>query len=59
VQLKLDDLMSRPAPGPKAYSVTQLVQQASRLVETHFGDLWVEGEVSNYRQPSSVTSTSR
>jgi len=53
VQLKLDDLMSRPAPGPKAYSVTQLVQQASRLVETHFGELWVEGEVSNFRQPSS------
>ena len=49
-QLKLDT----PKPPPtKAYTVAQLVRQASRRLESHFADVWVEGEVSNLSRPRS------
>ena len=50
-QIKLGD-MNRPPP-PKAYTVAQLVRLASRRLESHFADIWVEGEVSNLSRPRS------
>lgn len=50
-----------PSPGeaaqqakePHIYGVGELVQLASRRLEQTFPDIWVEGEVSNLRSPSS------
>jgi exodeoxyribonuclease VII large subunit len=39
--------------GPKVFSVSELVRRASRRLESGFGDVWVEGEVSNLKTPSS------
>jgi exodeoxyribonuclease VII large subunit len=52
-QLDFGDLKKREPPGPAVYTVTQIVQLASRHLETRFGDLWVEGEVSNLSRPTS------
>ena len=50
-QLKMPDA---PRPPPtRAYTVAQLVRQASRRLESHFADVWVEGEVSNLSRPRS------
>ena len=43
----------RPPPRNNTYTVTQLVRQASRRLESHFADVWVEGEVSNLSRPRS------
>jgi exodeoxyribonuclease VII large subunit len=54
VQLRFDDLPSgRPPGADRTYSVSQIVRLASRTVEARFGEIWVEGEVSNLRRPSS------
>ena len=37
----------------QVYSVTQLTQAIKDLLEESFASLWVEGEVSNFRAPSS------
>ena len=37
----------------QVYSVTQLTQAIKDLLEQSFTSLWVEGEVSNFRAPSS------
>ena len=37
----------------QVYSVTQLTQAIKDLLEENFTSLWVEGEVSNFRAPSS------
>ncbi len=50
-QLKLGG--ARKPPPAATYSVAQLVRQASRRLESHFGDVWVEGEVSNLSRPRS------
>lgn len=43
-------LASRPPAGPpRIYTVAELVGGASRLLETSYGLVWVEGEVSNLR----------
>jgi exodeoxyribonuclease VII large subunit len=49
-----------PAPPParrtrerRTWQVRQLVAEARELVEGEFGDVWVEGEISNYRPASS------
>lgn len=53
-QLDFGDYSAEPAPAtPKAYTVTEIVRQASRRLEARFGDIWVEGEVSNLRRPRS------
>jgi exodeoxyribonuclease VII large subunit len=52
VQLRFDDLPPQQEP-PRAYTVSQIVHLASRAIEARYGDVWVEGEVSNLRQPSS------
>jgi exodeoxyribonuclease VII large subunit len=53
VQLKFDELRDPPPNGPRSYTVSQLVQLASRTLEARLGEVWVEGEVSNLRQPGS------
>jgi exodeoxyribonuclease VII large subunit len=35
------------------YSVSELNREARRVIETHFGTIWVEGEISNLARPSS------
>jgi len=48
------DLFSpKPAPAPKALSVTQLVRRMKNLLEIELGELWVEGEVSNLKKQAS------
>ncbi len=50
----MDDLFApKPAPGPKALSVTQLVRRMKNLLEIELGELWVEGEVSNLKKQAS------
>jgi exodeoxyribonuclease VII large subunit len=45
-----------PAPqdrGPRVLTVTEAVKAAARALEARFGDLWVEGEISNCKRHSS------
>lgn len=35
------------------FKVSELTKNIKRILETSFGHLWVEGEISNVRQPSS------
>lgn len=43
-----------PAPqGPQVFTVTELTRSIRSFLETEIGQVWVEGEISNYRkQPS-------
>jgi exodeoxyribonuclease VII large subunit len=49
----MDLFTPKPAPGPKALSVTQLVRRMKNLLEIELGELWVEGEVSNLKKQAS------
>jgi exodeoxyribonuclease VII large subunit len=40
-------------PIDQVFSVTQLNQQAKRLLESNLGVIWICGEISNLSQPSS------
>lgn len=40
-------------PQRQILSVSQLNQRSRQLLETHLSLLWVEGEISNFSQPSS------
>jgi exodeoxyribonuclease VII large subunit len=40
-------------PEKRILTVTELTQQIKTLLESHFPFLWVEGEISNVRRPSS------
>src|SRR6266404_8658819 len=40
-------------PGRTVYSVTRLNREVRALLERGLGVLWVEGELSNFSQPSS------
>ncbi len=42
-----------PRPSRRIWSVRELVTQVRELVEQEFGDIWVEGEISNYRPAPS------
>lgn len=47
---------THPLPGVqerKVLSVSQLNQRARQMLETHFAQVWVEGEISNLVRPSS------
>jgi exodeoxyribonuclease VII large subunit len=39
--------------SPKIYTVSLLTEKIKQLLEDHFDFLWVEGEISNFRAPSS------
>lgn len=38
---------------PKVFTVTQLTEAISRLLEAEFDFIWLEGEISNFRTPVS------
>jgi exodeoxyribonuclease VII large subunit len=42
-----------PRPERHIWPVHELVAEVSELVEQQFGDIWVEGEISNYRSAPS------
>lgn len=46
---------NEPAADPqrKIYSVSKLNQAVRRLLEAHFGQVWLVGEISNFSAPSS------
>ena len=39
--------------SPKVYTVSDLTEEIKGLLEEHFDFVWVEGEISNFRSPSS------
>jgi exodeoxyribonuclease VII large subunit len=39
--------------GREILSVSELNREARRVIETHFGTIWVEGEISNLARPGS------
>jgi exodeoxyribonuclease VII large subunit len=41
------------APERDVFSVSSLNREARRLIESNFGVIWVEGEISNLARPSS------
>ena len=42
-----------PRPSRRIWPVRELVSQVRELVEQEYGDIWVEGEISNYRPAPS------
>jgi len=44
---------AEPRPERRIWPVRELVSQARELVESVFGDVWVEGEISNFRPAPS------
>jgi exodeoxyribonuclease VII large subunit len=42
-----------PRPARRIWPVRELVAQVRELVEQEYGDVWVEGEISNYRPAPS------
>jgi len=38
---------------PKIYTVSALTEEIKDILEAHFDFIWVEGEISNFRAPSS------
>ena len=52
-QLNFGAFDRQPPAPPRTLTVSQLVRQASRQLEAKFGEVWVEGEVSNLSRPRS------
>lgn len=50
---QLDLRFDEPRPARHIWPVHELVAQVCQLVEQEFGDVWVEGEISNYRPAPS------
>lgn len=46
-------MLTPPQQKRKPLSISQLNRQAKRLLEGNFPSVWVEGEISNFSQPSS------
>lgn len=46
---QLDLRFDEPRPARHIWPVHELVSQVRELVEQEFGDVWVEGEISNFR----------
>jgi exodeoxyribonuclease VII large subunit len=42
-----------PRPTRRIWPVRQLVTEVRELIEQEYGDIWVEGEISNYRPAPS------
>jgi len=45
--------MSEESANPTIYTVSSLTEQVKELLEDHFEFVWLEGEISNFRVPSS------
>jgi exodeoxyribonuclease VII large subunit len=50
---QLDLTFEDPRPTRRIWPVRELVSQVRELVEEQYGDVWVEGEISNYRPAPS------
>jgi len=50
---QLDLTFDEPGPSRRIWPVRDLVAQVRELVEQEYGDVWVEGEISNYRPAPS------
>ena len=50
---QLDFSFSEPQPARRIWPVGALVSRAREVVEQQFADVWVEGEISNYRPAPS------
>jgi len=50
---QLDLVFEEPAQLRRIWPVSDLVAEAKGLVEQKFGDVWVEGEISNFRAAPS------
>src|SRR4051812_20373540 len=42
-----------PANEPEIFSVTELTQTGRAVLQQEIGEVWVEGEISNYRKQGS------
>lgn len=49
----LSEFAPRAAPEPRVFSVTELTREVRTTLEQGIGNVWVEGEISNYRKQSS------
>jgi exodeoxyribonuclease VII large subunit len=50
------DLFGTPEPepkGPRAFSVSEVTKAVRGVIESAFDEVWIEGEVSNFRQQAS------
>jgi exodeoxyribonuclease VII large subunit len=50
---QLDLTFDDPRPSRRIWPVRELVGQVRELIEQQYGDVWVEGEISNYRPAPS------
>jgi exodeoxyribonuclease VII large subunit len=50
---QLDLGFEDPAPSRRVWPVRELVEQVRELVERSYADVWVEGEISNFRPAPS------
>src|SRR5580692_3769909 len=50
---QLDLTFDEPRHSRRIWPVRELVSQVRELVEEQFGDVWVEGEISNFRPAPS------
>jgi len=50
---QLDLIFEEPRSQRRIWPVRELVSQVRNLIEKEFGDVWVEGEISNYRPAPS------
>ena len=53
MQLDLALFPTASTPEPRVHSVTEVTRRLRELIEQEMGELWVEGEVSNFRRQSS------
>ena len=53
----IEDLTEEPVlktnNEPQVYTVSQLTYRIKKTLEDEFPPVWVEGEISNFRRPSS------
>jgi len=54
LDLGLSSQKTKPEPeGPQIYSVAEVTSEIRQLLEQRIGEVWVEGEVSNFRRQAS------
>ncbi len=47
------DLFSQPAATPRIWSVAEITRSVRSLLESSLGEVWVQGEICNFRRQSS------